>query len=346
MKISLLFSFKNQLQFLNWKKINLFIFITPRKNKINKVRSSPSTIWSISSHDLWWPSKGQIYSFGSRINDIIGDSPLKNIILFQEDESKWIDLRLGFGAILTMSGKLIEFKGSFQTFFQISRTNRENPSKIFGNEILVKFWKREKELFSNKNSKTPYRHLLSGIENIYSDPESYQFYFIQSEGGCLYDIATSVDFDLDPNERLKSLSETLFRHRPNGSGSRTNQNRLSNSLVKEVTFGCADLDGRRVSILTRENKVIRCVLSLNPDQKGIHLDYGCVSDPISLSNAPSSNDLPSNGSNESSIVHCSFGTFVLSKSRNRELNMKSEFPKICEIFENLNKENSQGLNLL
>ena len=89
-----------------------------------------------------------------------------------------------------------------------------------------------KELFSNKNSKTPCRHLLSGIENIYSDPESYQFYFIQSEGGCLYDIATSVDFDLDPNERLKSLSETLFRHRPNGSGSRTNQNRLSNSLVK------------------------------------------------------------------------------------------------------------------
>ena len=88
------------------------------------------------------------------------------------------------------------------------------------------------------------------------------------------------------------------------------------------------------------------MLSLNPDQKGIHLDYGCVSDPISLSNATSSNDLPSNGSNESSIVHCSFGTFVLSKSRNRELNMKSEFPKICEIFENLNKENSQGLNLL
>ena len=43
---------------------------------------------------------------------------MKNIILFQEDESKWIDLRLGFGAILTMNGKLIEFKGWFQTFFR------------------------------------------------------------------------------------------------------------------------------------------------------------------------------------------------------------------------------------
>ena len=150
--------------------------------------------------------------------------------------------------------------------------------------MSIFFLKPRKELFSNKNAKTPYRHLLSGIENIYSDPESYQFYFIQSEGGCLYDIATSVDFNLDPNERLKSLSETQFRHRPNGSGSRTNQNRLSNSLIKEVAFGCPDLDGRRISILTRENKVIRCVLSLNPDQKGIHLDYGCVSDPISPSN--------------------------------------------------------------
>lgn len=155
---------------------------------------------------------------------------MKNIILFQEDESKWIDLRLGFGAILTMNGKLIEFKGWFQTFFR-----KKNFEKKFRKKKIEKVeGKNEtgKELFSNKNSKTPCRHLLSGIENIYSDPESYQFYFIQSEGGCLYDIATSVDFDLDPNERLKSLSETLFRHRPNGSGSRTNQNRLSNSLVK------------------------------------------------------------------------------------------------------------------
>ena len=210
-------------------------------------------------------------------------------------------------------------------------------------KLLDFFMKPSKELFSNKNVKTPYRHLLSGIENIYSDPESYQFYFIQSEGGCLYDIATSVDFNLDPNERLKSLSETQFRHRPNGSGSRTNQNRLSNSLIKEVAFGCPDLDGRRISILTRENKVIRCVLSLNPDQKGIHLDYGCVSDPISPSNDEMLPSNDSKASNDSSIVHCSFGSFVISKSRNRELNIKSEFPKICEIFENLNKENAQGL---
>ena len=53
-----------------------------------------------------------------RINDIIGESSLKNIILFQEDESKWVDLRLGFGAILTTNGQLIEFKGWFQTFYR------------------------------------------------------------------------------------------------------------------------------------------------------------------------------------------------------------------------------------
>ena len=69
-------------------------------------------------NDWLWPSKGQIYSFGSRINDIIGESSLKNIILFQEDESKWVDLRLGFGAILTTNGQLIEFKGWFQTFYR------------------------------------------------------------------------------------------------------------------------------------------------------------------------------------------------------------------------------------
>ena len=111
-----------------------------------------------------------------------------------------------------------------------------------------------KDFLSNKT--IPHRQLLSGIENIYSDPESYKFYFIQSEGGCLYDIATSVDFEIDQSERLKSLSETQFRHRPNGSGSRTNQNRLSNSLVKYVSFGSPDLDSRRISILTRENKGI------------------------------------------------------------------------------------------
>ena len=288
-------------------------------------------------NDRLWPWKGQIYSFGSRINNIIGELSLKNIILFQEDESKWVDLRLGFGAILTMNGQLIEFKGWFQTFYQ------KNNYFFQIQKISIFFLKPRKELFSNKNAKTPYRHLLSGIENIYSDPESYQFYFIQSEGGCLYDIATSVDFNLDPNERLKSLSETQFRHRPNGSGSRTNQNRLSNSLIKEVAFGCPDLDGRRISILTRENKVIRCVLSLNPDQKGIHLDYGCVSDPISPSNDEMLPSRDSEGSNDSSIVHCSFGSFVISKSRNRELNIKSEFPKICEIFENLNKEITPGL---
>ena len=117
----------------------------------------------------------------------------------------------------------------------------------------------------------------------------------------------------------------------------------ANPWSKEISFGCADLDGRRISILTRENKVIRCVLSLNPDQKGIHLDYGCVSDPISPSNGDALNPSDGNLSSDQSIVHCSFGTFVISKSRNRELNIKSEFPKICEIFENLNKANSQGL---
>ena len=85
------------------------------------------------------------------------------------------------------------------------------------------------------------------------------------------------------------------------------------------------------------------MLSLNPDQKGIHLDYGCVSDPISPSNDEMLPSRDSEGSNDSSIVHCSFGSFVISKSRNRELNIKSEFPKICEIFENLNKEITPGL---
>ena len=85
------------------------------------------------------------------------------------------------------------------------------------------------------------------------------------------------------------------------------------------------------------------MLSLNPDQKGIHLDYGCVSDPISPSNGDTLNPSDDNLSSDESIVHCSFGTFVISKSRNRELNIKSEFPKICEIFENLNRANSQGL---
>ena len=96
-------------------------------------------------NDRLWPWKGQIYSFGSRINDIIGESSLKNIILFQEDESKWVDLRLGFGAILTMNGQLIEFKGWFQTFYQ------KFESKIRS----ISFFNQEKSSLAIKIQRLP-----------------------------------------------------------------------------------------------------------------------------------------------------------------------------------------------
>ena len=77
------------------------------------------------------PQKGQIYSFGSRLNEIVGDRKMKKIILFQEDETKWIDLRLGFGAILTINGQLIEFKDLFRPVFM----NFQDFSRFFLNFV-------------------------------------------------------------------------------------------------------------------------------------------------------------------------------------------------------------------
>ena len=50
--------------------------------------------------------------------------------------------------------------------------------------------------------------LLSGIEHLYRDPASRRYYFIQSFGGTLYVVDTSVELAVGRKQSLKQVEIT------------------------------------------------------------------------------------------------------------------------------------------
>ena len=136
-------------------------------------------------------SRIELFKLSDKIATIVGQNQVKEIILYHDEHSDWIDLKLGFGAILTTSGQLIEF------------------THLFGNSV---------------------KHvvLLTGIEHIHRDPKSRQYYFIQSFGGLLYTIETSVDLI----DRVQSLKQVEIKH-VKSDNDQANL-RMANKYVKKL----------------------------------------------------------------------------------------------------------------
>ena len=200
-------------------------------------------------------SRIELFKLSDKIATIMGQNQVKDIILYHDEHSDWADLKLGFGAILSTSGQLIEF------------------THLFGNTV---------------------KHvvLLTGIEHIYSDPKSRQYYFIQSFGGLLYTIETSVDLI----DRIQSLKQVEIKHMKSDNDQANLP--MSNKYVKKLVFGPADTADRRVTILTREDKLIRCSV----DSNGTELAYPYY---INL-------DVPDEENFQ--LVHCSTGSYYISTS--------------------------------